>query len=54
MISGKLLEYIEDFDRQAEGITEQLKTDNQMEWVRRMNLIRNRVEEVVTEELIYS
>ena len=38
----------------AEGITEQLKTDNQMEWVRRMNSIRNRAEEIVLREVIYS
>ena len=37
-----------------EGVTEELKSNNQMEWVRHMNSIRNRVEEVVIEELIYS
>ena len=56
LTSGKLNDYLADIDRQAEtifsrlvnqmakdeGVTEQLKADNQMEWVRRMNNIRNR------------
>lgn len=37
-----------------EGVTEALKVDNQMEWVRRMNNIRSRAEEIVTTELIYT
>ena len=37
----------------AEGITEQLKAENQMEWVRQMNNIRNRAAEIVNSELIY-
>ena len=37
----------------AEGITEQLKADDQMEWVARMNNIRNRAEEIIHVELIY-
>lgn len=37
----------------AEGITEQLKADNQMEWVGRMNNIRQRVTEIVNQELIF-
>ena len=37
-----------------EGITEQLKTDNQMEWVRRMNDIRHRSTEIINHELIYA
>lgn len=36
-----------------EGITEQLKTENQMEWIGRMNSVRNRVEEIIYSELIY-
>jgi len=36
-----------------EGVTEELKANNQMEWVQRMNSIRNRVSEVVYKELIY-
>ena len=36
-----------------EGITDQLKTANPMEWVKRMNNIQNRVTEIVNTELIY-
>ena len=38
----------------AEGITEQLKAENQMEWVGRMNNIRNRATEIVINELIHT
>lgn len=65
--SGKLNAYLTEIDRQAEyiffrlvkqmaereGVTEQLKAENQMEWVRRMNNIRDRVEEFVNAELIF-
>ena len=58
--------YLADIDRQAEelflrlvkqvadaeGITETLKTSDQMEWVGRMNSIRDRVTEIVNNELI--
>ena len=68
LASGKLNSYLADIDRQAEelfsrlvkqmteveGVTEQLKADNQMEWVRRMNNIRNRAMEIVNTELIYT
>ena len=68
MLSGKLKEHIEDVDRQAEdmysqlvdsmkqaeGITEQLKATNQMKWVRRMNSIRNRAEEIVKSEVVFA
>ena len=68
LTSGKLNSYLVDIDRQAEelfsrlvkqmteveGVTEQLKADNQMEWVRRMNNIRNRAMEIVNTELIYT
>ena len=68
LTSGKLNDYLADIDRQAEelfsrlvkqmaeteGATEQLKADNQMEWVRRMNNIRNRAMEIVNSELIYA
>lgn len=37
-----------------EGMTEALKSANQMEWVRRMNNIRNRAEEIVCAELVYA
>ena len=39
---------------QQEGITEQLKAENQMEWVARMNNIRHRADEIVLNELIYA
>ena len=68
LTSGKLNTYLADIDRQAddmfsrlvkqmaecEGVTEQLKTDNQIEWVRRMNNIQNRAREVVNAELVYN
>ena len=68
LLSGKLQTYLADIDEQAqariellikqmaekEGITEKLKAENQMEWVGRMNNIRNRAEAIVIEELIYS
>ena len=67
LTSGKLNGYLADIDRQAEdmffrlvkqmaeleGVTEQLKADNQMEWVGRMNSIRSRAMEIVNSELIY-
>ena len=37
----------------AEGVTEELKSRDQLEWVRRMNSIRNRAEEVVVREVVY-
>ena len=39
---------------QQEGITEQLKAENQMECVARMNSIRNRADEIVLNDLIYA
>ena len=39
---------------EQEGVTEALKASDQMEWVRRMNSIRNRAEEIVLRELVYS
>ena len=67
MLSGKLNAHIEDIDcqaedmfsqlvdrmKQAEGITEQLKAIDQLEWVRRMNSIRNRAEEIVKSEVLF-
>ena len=67
LTSGKLNGYLADIDRkakemflrlvkqmaEAEGVTEQLKADNQMEWVGRMNNIRNRAMEIVNTEQIY-
>lgn len=37
-----------------EGVTEALKAADQMEWVRRMNSIRNRAEEIILTEFIYA
>lgn len=37
-----------------EGVTEALKAVDQMEWVRRMNNIRNRAEEIILHELVYN
>lgn len=68
LTSGKLNHYLADIEKQAEdmfslivnemaeceGVTEQLKADNQMEWVRRMNNIRNRAMEIVNSELRYT
>ena len=68
MLSGKLKEHIEDIDRQAEemffrlvekmkfaeNITEHLKAENQMEWICRMNSIRNRAEEIVKSEVLFT
>lgn len=39
--------------REAEGVTEALKAADQREWVRRMNSIRNRAEEIIKTELIF-
>ena len=36
-----------------EGVTEALKADDQMEWVRRMNSIRNRAEEIILREVVF-
>ena len=65
-INGTLEQYLRDIDRDAEemfsqlikqlaeceGITEQLKATDQMEWVRRMNNIENRALEIVSNELV--
>ena len=40
--------------KEAEGVTEQLKEENQMEWICRMQNIEARAREVVTTELIYT
>lgn len=68
LTSGKLNSHLADIDKQAEemfsrlvkhmaereGLTEQLKADNQMAWVGRMNDIRSRATEVVNTDLIYT
>ena len=50
----KMLDKLTDQMANAEGVTEKLKEENQMLWVARMNNIRNRAEEIVNAELIYS
>ena len=68
LTSGKLNGYLVDIDRQAEelflrlvkqmaerkGVTEQLKAASSMEWVRKLNSIRNRAVEITSSELIYA
>ena len=49
-----MFSHLVDSMKQTEGITEQLKATDQMEWVRRMNSIRNRAEEIVLNSLIYA
>lgn len=67
LATGKLQRYLAQIDRDAqemfdllvrqlaeqEDITEQLKAANQMEWISKMNFIRNRATEIVNHELIY-
>ena len=67
LLSGRLNSYLADIDAQAEeqlellaqqmaereGVNEELKATNQMEWVQRMNNIQNRAEEVIKTTLIY-
>ena len=68
LTSGKLNGYLAELDKQAEemfsqlvkqmaeceGVTEKLKADNQMEWVGRMNNIRNRAIEAVNTDVIFA
>ena len=68
MINGTLYDHLAEINQQAEemfsevvnqmklreGITEQLKVENQVEWVGRMNNIRQRAIEIVNNELIYT
>ena len=51
--SQKQYELIEAQMRSAEGVTEKLKAQNPIEWVRQCNNIRNRVREIVLSELVY-
>ena len=67
LVTGKLNRYLADINQQAEDmliqlvtqfqklgdVTEELKATDQMEWVRRMNSIRHRAEEIVYKELIW-
>lgn len=66
-MKGTLEQYISEIDRDAqdmfellmkqyaeiEGLTEQLKAENQMDWVCKMNNIRDRINEIIYKELIY-
>lgn len=54
LTSGRLNSYLADIDRQAQGITEQLKAENALEWVGRMNNIRACAMEIVNTEIIYA
>ena len=67
LLSGELSGYLAKLDKQteeqlaltvrqmqeSEGVTEALKAANPLEWVRRMNSIRNRAEEIIKTELIF-
>ena len=67
LLSGELGSYLAKLDKQAEeqlalilrqmqeaeGVDEALKATDQLEWVRRMNSIRNRAEEIIKTELIF-
>ena len=52
-ICNERIEQVANAMAEVEGITETLKANDQMEWVRRMNNIRTRAEDVVCHELIY-
>lgn len=68
LTSGRLNIYLADIDRQAEemferltrqmaiaeGVTEQLRADNQMAWVGKMDSIRNRAAELINTKIIYT
>lgn len=49
----KMVEKLMDQMMKAEGMTEELKRQDQMEWVRKVNNIKNRAEEIVLDNLIY-
>ena len=51
---NKRMENIVSAMAKQEGVTEALKVDDQMEWVRRLNSIRNRAEEIVLTEFVYA
>ena len=67
LLSGELGSYLAKLDKQAEeqlaliirqmqeaeGVDEALKAADQLEWVRRMNSIRNRAEKIIQKELIF-
>ena len=67
LMTGRLNDYLADTDTQAcelketlftqykeqNGMTEQLKADSQMEWVRLMNTIAHQIDEVILSEIVY-
>ena len=67
LLTGELWTYLADLNEQAEermdtivrqmmeteGVTEELKANEQMEWVRKCNSIRSRAEEIIRAEMIY-
>ena len=67
VMNGKLNEHLAETDKccnermellcnaiaEQEGVTEELKASDQMEWICRMNNIHNRAEEIVLNELVY-
>ena len=68
LTSGRLNSYLADIDQQTEdmffrlveqmaereGVTEQLKANNHMKWVARMNTIQSRATEIVNHDIIYN
>ena len=68
LLSGELGNYLAKLDKQAnvqlaliirqmqdaEGVTEALKAENQLEWVRQMNSILNRTEEIILREIVFN
>ena len=68
VVEGTLFEHLAEIDQacnermgnivssmaKQEGVTEALKATDQMEWVRRMNNIRSRAEEIVLTEIVYA
>ena len=52
--ADSLMETLTEEMMKKEGVTEKLKADDQMEWVRRANSIQNRAEEIVLNQLIYA
>ena len=68
LLSGKLMEHLHEIDsacqerleqltcqmQAQEGVTEELKAENQMEWVQRMNAIHHQVEEILLAELVFA
>ena len=68
LLSGTLMEHLQEIDstcqerleqltrqmQAQEGVTEELKAENQMEWVQRMNAIHHQVEEILLAKLVFS